>query len=177
MMKKSKDEEEQRGIFVRAVRSFFKITQTKKNVENAYNEQKIDFENIMDVLFKRFSDDKGDAYVNGDENVNGTQIKVHKVQQTKIKWDIPKLKKVIGEENFKDVVSKKYYIENFPLLIKLAKEYKIPWKEFKKCISYEENIVDSAVDKLVDLGKADEEEVKKCATVELKKPYYLLTEK
>lgn len=175
-MKKQKDEEEQRGILTKSIRSFFKITQTKKNVENAFNEQKIDFENIMDVLYKRFSSKDGDVYVDSDDNVNSTIIKVHKVQSSKVEWDTQKLRKVVGEEYSDKVMYKKYYIEDFPLLIKLAKKYKIPWKDFKKCISYEEVVRDSEIDRLVDLGELDEEEIKKCATVKLNKPYYKLTE-
>lgn len=176
-MKKSKDEEEQRGILTKAIRSFYKITQTKKNVENAFNEQKIDFENIMDVLYKRFSSEDGDVYVDSEDNVSDTKIRVHKVQSSKVEWDTKRLRKVIGEEYSDKVMYKKYYIEDFSLLIKLAKKYKIPWKDFKRCISYEEVVRDTEVDRLVDLGELNEEEVKKCATVKLNKPYYKLTEK
>ena len=175
-MKKTKNEEEQRGVLIKAVRSFFKITQTKKNVENAYNEQKMDFENIMDVLYKRFSDEDGDVYVDSDNGLNGTKIKVHKVQSSKVEWDSNKLKEVLGGEHSDKVLSKRYSINNFSLLIKLAKKYKIPWKEFKKCIDYEYVVNSDEIDKLVDLGLVDEEEIKKCATVKLNKPYYKLTE-
>lgn len=175
-MKKSRNEEEQRNILIRAVRSFYKITQTKKNVENAFTAEKNDFENIMDVLYERFKDEDGNVYVDGGENMDGTKIKVHKTQTSKIEWNFDKLRKLLGKDS-EGVITKKLTVVNYPLLIKLAKEYKIPWKEFKKCIEYEETVNDNALDKLVDLGIVGEEDVKKCATIKLNKPYYRLTEK
>lgn len=176
MKSKSKSEEEQRGILIKAVRSFYKMTQTKKNVENAFNEEKVNFENLMDVLYKRFSSEDGDVYVDGDNSLESTVIRVHKVQSSKVEWDSKKLRDVLGEEYSEKVITKKYTVNNFPLLIKLAKEHNIPWKEFKKCIEYEDVVKDSEIDKLVELGLVDEEEVKGCANVKLNKPYYRLTE-
>lgn len=174
---KAKDEQEQRNILIKAVRSFYKITQTKKNVENAFNEQKNEFENVMDVLYKRFADEDGDIYVDSSDELDSGKIKVHKVQISKITWDCKKLRRVLGEKDSEDIITKRYEVINFPLLIKLAKQYKIPWLEFKKCIDYEEVVNEKALDKLVDLGIADKDEVKECATVKLNKPYYKLTEK
>lgn len=175
MKKKSKDEEEQRNILIRVVRSYFKITTTKKNVDNAFAEEKNDFENAMDVLYDRFSSEDGNVYVDNGDATNPTKIRVHKTQTSKVLWNIDKLKKLLGKDS-ETVVTKKYEIVNFPLLIKLAKEYKIPWNKFKKCIEYEEVVNDAALDKLIDLGIVDGEESKKCATVKLNKPYYKLTE-
>lgn len=175
-MKKSKNDEEQKNILIRTVRSFYKMTQTKKNVENAYNEEKIDFENIMDVLYKRFADADGDVYVDGTDELNTSKIRVHKVQTSKVSWDTKRLRKILGEKDSEDVITKRFQIVNFPLLVKLAKKYGIPWKDFKQCIEYEEVVIDKALDKLIDLGIVDEEEVKECATVKLNKPYYKLTE-
>lgn len=173
---KSKEEEEQRNFLIKAVRSFYKITQTKKNVENAFAEQKNDFENVMDVLYDRFSDNDGDVYVSsGNINEKETKIKVHRVQTSKVNWDFSKLRKLLGKDS-DGVITKKFEIVNFPLLVKLAKEYKIPWKEFKKCIDYEDTINDRALDKLIDLGIVDKDEVKECATIKFNKPYYKLTE-
>ena len=175
-MKKA-NEAEQKGIFIHAIRSFFKMSQTKKNVENAYNEEKVTFENLMDTLFKKYSDDEGNAYVDSD-SIEGTQIKVHKVQKSTVKWNVKKLKEVLGEEYSEKVVTRRYAINDFSLLVKLAKEHGIPWKEFKKCIEYEEVVKDAELDKLTERGLVDEEEIKKCVDeVKLNKPYYLLTEK
>lgn len=175
-MKKSKDEEEQKSILTKSVRQFFKMTETKKNVDNAYAEQKNEFENIMDVLYDRFSDKDGDVYVDSGDKLNSTKIKVHRVRTSKVVWNIDKLKKLLGKDS-ENTITKKYEIVNFPLLIKLAKQYKIPWRLFKQCIEYEEVVNEHALDRLIDLGIVDGDEAKKCATAKFNKPYYKLTEK
>jgi hypothetical protein len=173
-MAKKKDDEEQKNILIRAVRSFYKITMTKKNIENAFVDQKNEFENIMDVLYKRFSNEDGNVYVEGGE-VDNKVIKVHKVQTSKVEWNFDKLRKLLGKDS-EEVIVKKFEVVNFPLLIKLAKEYGIPWSKFKKCIEYEDMVNERALDKLIDLGIVDKDEVKDCANVKLNRPYYKLTE-
>lgn len=175
-MAKKKNDEEQKNILIRTVRSFYKMTQTKKNVENAFNEQKNEFENIMDVLYERFMNEDGNVYVPSSDEINPASIKVHKTQTSKVTWDFDKLRKVLGKDS-DEIITKKFEVVNFPLLISLAKKYKIPWNEFKKCIEYEEVVNDNALDKFIDLGIVDKEEVMGCANVKLNKPYYRLTEK
>lgn len=176
MKQNPKKNDKQKLTLIRMVREFFEVTQSKKSVELAFTESKNEFENAMDVLYEKYADEDGNVYVDkSSDEVNGARIKVHKVQQTKVKWDIEKLTKVLGDKK-DDVMVNSYDVKDWNLLIKLAKEYHIPWKEFKKCIEITKVVKDDRLDKLIDLGQVDAEKVKNCSEVSFNKPYYKLTE-
>ncbi|MDE7423057.1 MAG: hypothetical protein K2N51_05110, partial [Lachnospiraceae bacterium] len=105
------------------------------------------------------------------------KIIVTRVTPSTVEWDCKKLKQLLSSKERKLVIQKNYQVINWKGLFDLLKESGVDFKEFLKYVEVTETVRDKQLDKLIELGTIDEEEVKECSSVKLKSSYYKLTEK
>ncbi|MDE7433285.1 MAG: hypothetical protein K2N34_15425, partial [Lachnospiraceae bacterium] len=108
---------------------------------------------------------------------NVKKIIVTKVTPSKVVWDCKKLKLLLNPKERKLVIQKHYQVIDWRGLFGLLKEAGVDFKEFLKYVEVTETVRDTQLDKLIELGAIDEEEVKACSSVKLNGSYYKLTEK
>ena len=146
------------------------IKYSRDSAERTFNEAKYEFSQCMEQYFDKVATDDNKI------EIPVTEI-VTRVTPSEVTFDIPRLKKLLSKKEQKLVIQKNYQVTNWPGLFELLKESGVDFKEFLKYVSVTETVRDKQLDKLVELGAIDEEEVKKCSSVRLKSSYYKLTEK
>lgn len=147
---------------------------SKANFEN----DKYEFYNEMDRYFDEVADDDGKFGVSVKETVKGIgRIVCQKISTVSISFDVKKIRKVLTKEQQKQVIQKHYKVINWPKMFQLLKDSGVEWKEFLKCVEVSETVNQKELDKLIDLGYVDMDDIKKCASTKVKNVYYKLTEK
>lgn len=147
---------------------------TKANFEN----DKYEFYNEMDRYFDDVADDEGKVSINMKDTVKGVgKIICQKITQMNIVFYPNKIKNLLSKKEQKIVIKKHYKVINWPGLLKLLKESGVEWKEFLKYVEVKEEVDQGELDKLIDLGLLDINDVKNCASSKVKTQYYKITEK
>ena len=131
----------------------------------------------MDRYFDVAANEDGKVEVEIEDVKNVKKVIVTKVTPSTVEWDCEKLKQLLSPKERKLVIQKHYQVINWKGLFDLLKESGVDFKEFLKYVEVTESVRDKQLDKLVELGAVDEEEVKACSSVKLKSSYYKLTEK
>ena len=153
--------------------------ESKKAFDNhkaGFEGVKYDFKNIMEQHFDRFAEDNKITIYTGDKYSGVKNLIVTKINPSKVIWNIKKLKSILDKKQRKVVIKKSYSVNNWNGLFELLKNSGVDFKEFMKYVSYEEYVVESALDKLIDLGLVDEGEVKECADIKFSTPSYRIKE-
>lgn len=159
---------------------YYRQKQTRDHVQRSFEDAQYEFKQQMDRYFDSAANDEGKVEIDVSQNVNFAGLKslvMTRVQPAKVVWDVEGLHGVLDKKQQKQVLRKKYAVTNWVRLFKLLKDAGVDWHEFLKCISITEEVDENALDKLVDLGEVDEEEVKACSEVKLGTPSYRFTEK
>lgn len=157
---------------------------TKKNVDavkKAFDETKFEFNQLMDKYFSDYCDENNKIVIEPKE-VNEyigevKTITLTKVTPTTVDLDVDRFKSVVKGSLRKSVIRKKYEVNNWQGLFNLLKSSGVDFKEFKKYVNMTEVIDYKALDKAVELGEIDIDDVKKCSIVKVRSSYYKLTEK
>lgn len=147
------------------------------SAERTFQDAKFEFGTCMDRYFDICANEDGKLEIEVEDVKNVKKVIVTKVQPSEVIWDVEKLKKLLSPKERKLVINKQYMVINWRGLFDLLKDAGIDFKEFLKYVKVTETVSVSQLDKLVDLGAVDEEEVKACSSVKLKGSYYKLTEK
>ena len=159
------------------VKWYHGIKLSRDTVERNFQDSKLDFNNCMDKYFDAVANEEGKLEVDIDDVKNMRKVIVSRITPSTVIWDCQKLKRLLSPKERKLVIQKNYQVTNWKGLFDLLKESGVDFKEFLKYVEVTETVRDKQLDKLVELGTIDEEEVKSCSSVKLKSSYYKLTEK
>lgn len=159
------------------IKWYHKVKISRDASERNFQDAKFDFNTCMDRYFDLVANEDGKVEVESEDLKNVKKIIVTKVTPSTVNWDCEKLKKLLSPKERKLVIQKHYQIINWKGLFDLLKESGVDFKEFLKYVEVTETVKDTQLDKLIELGAIDEEEVKACSSVKLKSSYYKLTEK
>lgn len=169
------------GEFVRELALYYYQQKlTRDNVQRSFEDAKYEFKQQMDRYYDSAADDDGkvEIDVSGKQNFVGLKsLVMTRVQPASIVWNTEALHGVLNKAQRKQVLRKKYTVTNWVRLMKLLKDAGVDWQDFLKCVNVTEEVNEQALDKLVDLGEVDEEQVKACSEVKLGTPSYRFTEK
>lgn len=159
------------------VRWYHGVKLSRDAVERNYQDAKFDFNNCMETYYDVVANEDGKVEVDIEDVKNIKKVIVTRVTPSSVEWDCEKLKEILSPKERKLVIQKSYQVVNWKGLFDLLKESGVDFKEFLKYVDVTETVRDKQLDKLVELGALDEEEVKSCSSVKLKGSYYKLTEK
>ena len=159
------------------VKWYHGIKMSRDVVERNFQDAKFDFNTCMDRYFDVAANEDGKVEVDIEDVKNVKKVIVTKVTPSVVEWDCKKLKQLLNSKERKLVIQKHYQVTNWKGLFDFLKESGVDFKEFLKYVEVTESVRDKQLDKLVELGAVDEEEVKACSSVKLKGSYYKLTEK
>lgn len=159
------------------VKWYYGVKLSRDTSERYFQDAKLDFNTCMERYFDIIANEDGKVEVDVEDIKNVKKIIVTKVTPSNIKWDCDKLKKLLNKEEKKLVIQKHYTVVNWVGLFDLLKKSGVDFKEFLKYVEVKESVRENQLDKLIELGKLDEEEVKDCGLVNIKYSYYKLTEK
>lgn len=157
---------------------FYEAKKSFEASKVSFEETKFDFENCMDRYFDTLADDDNKIKIPvKDKLKNVSHIVLSKIQPTVVIFDVDKIKALLNKKERKLVIKRTITVNNWQGMFDYLKEQGIDFKEFSKFITITESIDEKQLQKLVDLGMIDEEEVKPHIKVKMKKPYYKVTEK
>lgn len=160
------------------IKFYWESKRTFDATSRSFEEEKIDFKKEMDKYFDMLADEDGKIMIDLREEIRGIKrVICQRISQVEIKFDTNKLKKVLTKKQQKYVVRKHYKVNNWPGLLNLLKESGVEWKEFLKYVDVSEDVDEKALEKLVELGEVDIDEIKDCSSTRIKTQYYKLTEK
>lgn len=159
------------------VKWYYGVMSSRNSVERNFQDAKLDFNKCMERYFDISANEDGKIEVDIEDVKNVKKVIVTKITPSKVEWDFEKLKQLLSQKERKLVIQKHYQVINWKGLFDLLKESGVDFKEFLKYVEVTETVRDTQLDKLIELGAVDEEEVKACSSVKLKGSYYRLTEK
>lgn len=160
------------------IKFYWESKRTFDATQRSFNEEKIDFKHEMDKYFDLLADEDGKIMIDLREEIRGIKrIICQRVSQVQVSFDTNKLRKVLTKKQQKSVIRKHYKVNNWPGLLNLLKESGVEWKEFLKYVEVSEDVDEAALEKLVELGEVNTEELIDCSEAKVKTQYYKLTEK
>lgn len=102
-------------------------------------------------------------------------LKVKKVINKVIKWDIDALRKKINKESFENITHSTYEIIKIDKLINLLKAAGVNPKEFKDCIKVTRTVDVTKLDSAIELGQVKKSDLSGCYAVHEKNRYFRYT--
>lgn len=103
-----------------------------------------------------------------------TSVKITRVQRTKTKWDVEKLKGKISKQQFNKVVKSTYTIANFEGLVSYLKECGVDPKKFVSFLSVARTVDERALINLEELGEINFGQLEGTYTESLNDPYFMV---
>lgn len=149
----SQKKQEQREIRLEVLR-LIKEEENFKKHEAEYKERKRIFNQKVMNYFEK------SGFEGADLDYDEGNIKLTMVNQTKIEWDIEKLKKVIDRDIRKKVIEQKVIINDYDNLVKLLKQNGVSPKQFKQCITVEESLDEKTLENCLELGEITKRQIK-----------------
>lgn len=149
----SQKKQEQREIRLEVLRLIKEEEDFKKH-EAEYKERKRIFNQKVMNYFEK------SGFEGADLDYDEGNIKLTMVNQTKIEWDIEKLKKVIDRNMRKKVIEQKVIINDYDNLVKLLKQHGVSPKLFKQCILVEETLDEKMLENCLELGEITKKQIK-----------------
>lgn len=160
------------------IKFYWESKRTFDATQRSFNEEKIDFKHEMDKYFDLLADEDGKIMIDLREEIRGIKrIICQRVSQVQVSFDTNKLRKVLTKKQQKSVIRKHYKVNNWPGLLNLLKESGVEWKEFLNYVEVSEDVDEAALEKLVELGEVNAENIVDCSKATVKTQYYKLTEK
>ena len=155
--------------FIPFVKEFYNEQKKFKEKQERFNTIKQLFYNDAEELFNYEGIDK---LVVDNEDLEGNELVVNRVQKTSIVFDIDALENNLSKEMCKDVIDKSYTITDINRLIIYLKSCGVDPKVFKSFINVTKTVDEKKLDKLADLGLIRKEQLEGCYTLKRKKPYF-----
>lgn len=152
-----------------AVATFFQKQRKFKQVQTQFGEIKANFYNDMENYFE-CNDIDGKLVV--DCGLNFGTMTVTRIQSSKVEFNPDKLEKVLGKELCRNVIHKRYEVNDIDGLVAYLKECGIDPKVFKSFLSVQKAVNTKELDKLEELGKITAEQIKGCYTIKSQSPYF-----
>ena len=157
------------------VRDFYNKQMEFSDIKKAFDQFKKSFEEEMELVFAESKTDSISFSVGSD--YKDELFVVKKRCRTYIKWNFQKLAINLGNKLFKQVVNKKYIVNDMLGLIKYLKSCNVDPNIFKKYIDVEYSLNESELDNLELLGKVKAEQLEGCFNLSFSKPWYSVEKK
>lgn len=158
-----------------AVRIFYNKQREFSDIKRAFDQLKKSFEKEMELVFAESGTDSVSFSVGSD--YKDELFVVKKRCRTYIKWNFQKLAENLGNKLFRQIVNKKYIINNMPELIEYLKDCNVDPNVFKKYIDVEYSLNEAELDNLESLGKVKAEQLEGCFNLSFSKPWYSVEKK
>ena len=155
--------------FIPFVKEFFNEQKEFKERQERFNTIKQLFYSDAEELFNYEGIDK---LVIDNEDLEGNELVVNKIQNTSIVFDIDALENNLSKEMCKDFIDKSYTITDINRLIIYLKSCGVDPKVFKSFLNVTKTVDEKKLDKLTDLGLIRKEQLEGCYTLKCKKPYF-----
>lgn len=157
------------------VRDFYNKQMEFSDIKKAFDQFKKSFEEEMELVFAESKTDSVSFSVGSD--YKDELFVVKKRRRTYIKWNFQKLAKNLGNKLFKQVVNKKYIVNDMFGLIEYLKSCNVDPNIFKKYIDVEYSLNEAELDNLELLGKVKAEQLEGCFNLSFSKPWYSVEKK
>lgn len=157
------------------VRDFYNKQKEFSDIKKAFDQFKKSFEEEMELVFAESKTDSVSFSVGSD--YKDELFVVKKRCRTYIKWNFQKLAKNLGNKLFKQVVNKKYIVNDMLGLIEYLKSCNVDPNIFKKYIDVEYSLNEAELDNLELLGKVKAEQLEGCFNLSFSKPWYSVEKK
>lgn len=155
-----------------AVSEFYQKQQKFKSLEAKFKGLKEQFNDDMQELFDLKGDNEPVSYDEFD-----SKLVVSRTQRVTIQWNPMKLVEALGKSISKQVVLKRYMINDMPALVEYLKECGVDPKVFKSFLDIEESVDQKELERLEELGRISKDQLKGCYTVKCQKPYFTVVRK
>lgn len=155
--------------FIHFVKEFYNEQKEFKERHERFNTIKQLFYNDAEEMFNYEGISK---LVIDNDDLEGNELVVNKVQKTSVIFDIDALENNLSKEISKDVIDKSYTITDINRLIVYLKSCGVDPKVFKSYINVTKTVDEKKLDKLADLGLISKEQLKGCYTLKRQKPYF-----
>lgn len=157
---------------------FYQKKQSFENQKRAFEENKAHFEKEMAKYYELLLNEDGEAVIyTKDTLYDIARIKLTKVSSVKLDFDTKGIKSALQKSDRKAVIKKTYTITDWPGLFELLKSHNVDFKEFMKYASVKEEVVPEQLERLVDLGKVKEDDIRQYISVKRSSTYYKMTGK
>ena len=157
------------------VRNFYNKQREFSDTKKAFDQLKKSFEKEMELVFAKSETDSISFSVGSD--YKDELFVVKKRCRTYIKWNFQKLAINLGNKLFKQVVNKKYIVNDMLGLIEYLKSCNVDPNIFKKYIDVEYSLNEAELDNLELLGKVKAEQLEGCFNLSFSKPWYSVEKK
>ena len=157
------------------VRNFYNKQMEFSDIKKAFDQFKKSFEEEMELVFAESKTDSVSFSIGSD--YKDELFVVKKRRRTYIKWNFQKLAKNLGNKLFKQVVNKKYIVNDMLGLIEYLKSCNVDPNIFKKYIDVEYSLNEAELDNLELLGKVKAEQLEGCFDLSFSKPWYSVEKK
>lgn len=155
--------------FIPFVKEFYNEQKEFKEKQERFNTIKQLFYSDAEELFNCEGIDK---LVIDNDDLEGNELVVNKVQKTSVIFDIDALENNLSKEMCKEVIDKSYTITDIDGLIVYLKSCGVDPKVFKSFLNVTKTVDEKKLDKLADLGLISQEQLDGCYTLKRKKPYF-----
>lgn len=157
------------------VRNFYNKQREFSDTKKAFDQLKKSFEEEMELVFVKSKTDSVSFSIGSD--YKDELFVVKKRCRTYIKWNFQKLAINLGNKLFKQVVNKKYIVNDMLGLIEYLKSCNVDPNIFKKYIDIEYSLNEAELDNLELLGKVKAEQLEGCFDLSFSKPWYSVEKK
>lgn len=154
-------------LFRKYQERYKKTQQIWEKVKKAFYET-MEEANVIDESFP--------FLVDGVENEKFGVVSVKRVQKKHITFDIEKLEKSLNKKYCKQIVQKRYIVNDIVGLVSYLKKCDVSPAVFKKYLDIEKSVDTTILDNLYDTGEIKGEDIKDCYEVKEDKPYWLVKE-
>lgn len=155
--------------FILFVKEFYNEQKEFKEKQERFNTIKQLFYNDAEELFNYEGINK---LVIDNDDLEGNELVVNKVQKTSVIFDIDALENNLSKEMYKEVIDKSYTITDIDGLIVYLKSCGVDPKVFKSFINVTKKVDEKKLDKLADLGLISKEQLEGCYKLKRQKPYF-----
>jgi len=157
------------------VQNFYNKQKEFSDIKKAFEQLKKSFEKEMELVFAESETDSVSFSVGSDYKDESFIVK--KRCRTYIKWNFQKLAENLGNKLFRQVVDKKYIVNDMPGLIEYLKRCNVDPKIIKKYFDVEYSLNEAELDNLELLGKVKAEQLEGCFNLSFSKPWYSVEKK
>lgn len=155
--------------FIPFIKEFYNEQKEFKEKQERFNKIKQLFYNDAEELFNYEGINK---LVIDNDDLEGNELVVNKVQKTSVIFDIDVLENNLSKEMYKEVIDKSYTITDIDGLIVYLKSCGVDPKVFKSFINVTKKVDEKKLDKLADLGLISKEKLEGCYKLKRQKPYF-----
>lgn len=157
--------------FCEAVENYFYKKESLDDAKRLIEESKEAFYGDMGFYFDKLGIDSKITISLDDRR----EVTVHKICKSKVVFDPGKVEKALGKAHSKEVINKTCSIADLDGLIAYLKSCGVDPKVFKSFLTVKKEVDVEKLERLEELGKVSEAQLKGCFEVKSQKPYYTVS--